>query len=377
MDRFSVCIIGAGVIGLAIAERLGRSRLKAHNDIVLLEQEPAFGQHISSRHSEVIHAGIYYPQDSLKAEYCVRGRSLLYEFCRKHRVPYKKIGKCIVTNEADTSNLEMLHKNADANGVADLEYWSEKKLKSEEPRLSARHGIYSPSTGIIDSHAYMQTLLNLATDHNVVFAPNTRVTEITKTNETFSVCTALGNQASPESYTFECNVVINCAGLYAQSIAHKIDQVIAESIPALYLCKGDYFSYSKRNPFKHLVYPMPEKNTVGLGIHSTHDLVGQLRFGPDTEYVSEITYDIEASKKKQFTESIRQYFPSIETEDLQPAYSGIRPKISGPTEPPADFVIQDSSSHGVDNLVQLFGIESPGLTSSLAIAEAVLRQLKH
>ncbi len=376
MDRFSVCIIGAGVIGLAIAERLGRSHFKEHSDIVLLEQEPAFGQHTSSRHSEVIHAGIYYPQNSLKAEYCVQGQSLLYEFCKKYDVPHQKIGKCIVTNEVDTLSLEALKRNANANGVTDLEYWDAAKLQGEEPSLSARHAIHSPSTGIIDSHTYMRTLHGLATDNGVVFAANTRVLTITKPNETFYVHTSIGNQPTPEDYTFACNAVINCAGPSAQSIAGKIDRVITESIPALYLCKGDYFAYSKRNPFKHLIYPMPEKNTVGLGIHSTQDLSGRLRFGPDTEYVADVTYDIDASKKEHFAESIRQYFPRVETEDLQPAYSGIRPKIAGPAEPPADFMIQDSDTHGVDNLVQLFGIESPGLTSSLAIAEAVFQQLK-
>ena len=377
MDRFSVCIIGAGVIGLAIAERLSNSGLKDSNDIVLLEQESAFGQHTSSRHSEVIHAGIYYPQDSLKAKYCVRGRSLLYEFCKKYEVPHRQIGKCIVTKSVNTSSLEILKRNANANGVTDLEYWNEEKLKAEEPSLSASHAIYSPSTGIIDSHTYMQTLHNLATDNGVVFAPNTQVLEIRKTKETFLVYTSIGNQPIPENYTFQCDAVINCAGLSAQSIACKIDQVIAESIPSLHLCKGDYFSYNKRNPFKHLIYPMPEENTVGLGVHSTQDLSGQLRFGPDTEYVTDVAYDIDASKNVKFAESIREYFPSIDANDLQPAYSGIRPKISGSTEPPADFVIQDSNSHGVDNLVQLFGIESPGLTSSLAIAEAVIQKLKN
>lgn len=375
MDRFSVCIVGAGVIGLAIAEQLSKSKSIDPEKIVLLEQESAFGQHISSRHSEVIHAGIYYPSNSLKAKFCVRGRELLYEHCESFNVPFKKIGKCIVASEEEMASLEALQQAAANNGVNDLQYWEGSKLRSEEPAVSAMHALYSPSTGIIDSHSYMQSLYQLATSRGVLFAPYTKVNAIDYDGSGFQLDTTITGKTKEETYSFRSEVLVNCAGLSAQALAEKIPGIDPSIIPALHLCKGDYFTYSKKNPFNHLIYPLPEKNTTGLGIHSTQDLSGQLRFGPDTEYVQEVNYDIDVSKKERFANAIRSYFPTVSAEHLQPAYSGIRPKLSAQGETASDFVIQTSAQHRIDNLIQLFGIESPGLTSSLAIAEHITMEL--
>lgn len=387
MDRFGVCIAGAGVIGLAIANHLSRSRQFRADSIVIVDTETDFGRQTSSRNSEVIHAGIYYPQDSLKARLCVRGKQLLYEYCKTREVPFNKIGKCILSNEGSTDSLEQLRQRAERNGVSDLELWSKSRLSAAEPAVSATSALFSPSTGIIDSHSYMQSLLHQAQDRGVIFAPRTRIEAVARSGQDFHITTMIdageGNDCNSEPYSLSCEIFINCAGLQAQELARKTEGVNADSIPALYPCKGDYFSYAGKNPFQHLIYPLPEPNTQGLGIHSTTDLSGQLRFGPDTEYVSELNYDIDAGKSIRFAQAIAQYFPQIDAAKLLPSYSGIRPKLAGPGMEVADFVIQTAANEsGTESrashptgLVQLFGIESPGLTASLAIAEYVEARL--
>ncbi|MBT8145259.1 MAG: NAD(P)/FAD-dependent oxidoreductase [Gammaproteobacteria bacterium] len=372
-DHFDVAIIGAGVIGLAIAQRLSTADFMSNRSVLLLDQETSFGHHTSSRNSEVIHAGLYYPSGSMKAHLCVRGKELLYEHCQQFHVPHRQLGKLIVAGSAETGELERLMNQGNVNGVADLVILEGDELAALEPAVSGTAALFSPSSGIIDAHEFMVSLLRLAEDHGAVFAPRTRVVAVDTADGDFSVETQI---AGDTRYQFRCTSVINCAGLEATLLARKIDGVDEAVIPELHLCKGDYFSYQGASPFKHLIYPLPESNTVGLGIHATLDLAGRIRFGPDTTYLSDIDYRVRADKAAAFAEAISSYFPSIETSRLNPDYSGIRPKLAGPGESPADFMIQQVDQHGVPGLIQLFGIESPGLTASLAIAEQVRDSLQ-
>lgn len=370
-DSFDICVIGAGVIGLAIAYELAKKYKNKDVGIVILERESSFGHHVSSRNSEVIHAGIYYPTGSLKAEFCVTGKELLYSHCEQFDIPYQKIGKLIVAKHTEIDALAQLQQKAIANGVLDLQLLDRDQLQRLEPYIEADAALHSPSTGIIDSHSYMQSLLHLAENLGVHFSPYSRVEKIDTEADDFVVHCQLDENRNPEQYQFSCSQVINAAGLEAQSIAHAVSAVTASTIPTLHYCKGDYFDYRGRNPFSHLVYPMPEANTAGLGIHATMDMSSQLKFGPDTEYIERIDFEIDGNKAKAFAKSISSYFPAINSSDLKPAYAGIRPKLSGLGETAADFEIQGQDVHGVPGLIQLFGIESPGLTASLAIAQHI------
>ena len=377
MDSFDVCIAGAGVVGLGIAYQLSRSERYRSKSIAILDSESDFGRVTSSRNSEVIHAGIYYPENSLKALLCVEGKALLYEFLEENALPYKKTGKLIVAQKGEEQGLLEIKMNAERNQVTDLEWVDQKKLRSIEPNLSATAALHSPSTGIIDSHSYMKTLLWYAEDNGAYFAPHTQVDQVEKVGPNFLVTTKIRQKLrKAETYKFLCNEFINSAGLKAQQLARKIIGMDTSNVPALYPCKGDYFSYNGKSPFKHLIYPVPEKNHTGLGIHSTLDMSGQTRFGPDTQYINKIDYEIDPGKVDAFALSIAKYFPEIEPAQLQPAYSGVRPKISGPGSIAADFSIQGPDKHGVEGLVQLFGMESPALTASLAIAKYVEAILK-
>lgn len=371
MDRFDVCIVGAGVVGLAIAYRLANAPGGRERSIVILERESSFGQHTSSRNSEVIHAGIYYATGSLKADLCVRGKQMLYQHCEKFNVAHRRIGKFIVANSNERDQLEVIKLKAEENGVDDLGWVEGSKLKNIEPALSTDLALFSPSTGIIDSHGYMQNLLHLCQNQGVEFAPRTRATAAEKKSDVYLVHTAIGLPGQEEAYSFECGLLINSAGLYAQEFAASVAGFDVAALPKRNLCKGDYFSYNGRSPFKHLIYPLPEPNQLGLGVHATLDLSSQLRFGPDTNYVEQINYDIDAGKAEQFAAAIAKYFPAIDARDLSPSYSGIRPKLAAAGEPAADFVIDDGSDSGFEGLIQLFGFESPGLSASLAIAERV------
>lgn len=370
MERFDYCIIGAGVIGLATAYKLSLQYPKA--SILLIESHHQFGQETSSRNSEVIHAGIYYSPNSLKAELCRLGKEQLYDFCKNYSVPYQAIGKLIIASQQDElAQLENLHTNAGENGV-ELTLLNGAQCKSLEPKINAHSALYSATTGIIDSHTFMQTLLTLAEQEGLVYSPNTQFIRAEKQNRGFLL--ELNTADGP--FKCETNHLINCAGLFATQLAAQIDALDKNMIPQYHYCRGHYYSYTGKAPFSHLIYPLPNKNTSGLGIHATLDLSGQVRFGPDTQYIDQIDYSFPENEtpplKEKFATSIRRYFPGLDSERLQASYSGIRPKLSGANEPAQDFMIQDQQDHQVEGLVNLFGIESPGLTSSLAIADRVI-----
>lgn len=372
-DYFDVAVIGAGVVGLAIAQQLAAAPFMCDRSLVVLDQEQAIGQHTSSRNSEVIHAGIYYPAGSLKARLCVRGRHLLYAHCERYQVPHRRTGKLIVASQSDCDALQALLARAQANGVTDLQLIDRAALRRLEDQVVGAAALFSPSSGIVDSHSYMANLLRLAEGDGAIFAPRSRVDAIHHTAEGFRVDARIGTgkHFTDEAYCFYAGIVINCAGLDAVNLARRIDGVSPASIPDLFFCKGDYFSYEGKAPFRHLIYPLPERHTAGLGIHATLDLAGRVRFGPDTEYVDHVHYAIDPEKRHVFAEAIRGYFTGVDSSRLTPDYAGVRPKLAGKDQPAADFLIQDYSSHKVPGLIQLFGIESPGLTASLALGEHV------
>ena len=361
-EQLDCVVIGAGVVGLAIA----RSMAMAGRAVVVLEREDRIGMHSSSRNSEVIHAGLYYGSDSLKAELCVAGKNLLYAYCDERRVPVKRIGKLIVASgDGELERLHAIHAQAENNGVDDLQQLSARRVQEIEPAVICADALLSPSTGIIDSHAYMLALQGDIEASGGVVVCNSEVTEVAVHNEGFFL-----RLASTKDEEFVCNTLINSAGHDAQAIARLAG---AAEPPTRYLAKGEYYAYQGRSPFNHLVYPLPIEG--GLGIHATNDLGGAARFGPDVSWVDEINYDFDEGRKADFIDAIRQYFPSVNEDRLVPAYTGIRSKLAGPGDPAADFVIQNEEEHGLPGLVNLFGIDSPGLTSSLAIGEYVKRLL--
>lgn len=364
MDHVDTCVIGGGVVGLAIARRLA-----VHSsELFVLEQEAAFGQGVSSRNSEVIHAGIYYKQDSLKSRLCLRGKELLYEYCAQRGIAHRRCGKLIVATETSEEEiLDGIDDTAKKNGVVDLQRWSASKISKREPAASATAALFSPSTGIVSSHELMATYLADMSNENGQLVLQTKVVSISKRGDNFFVSCEIDG----EKYEFTTRVLVNSAGLGAQRIAERCDFLKLDQIPSLYLCKGNYFVYAGKNPFSHLIYPVPEKTGAGLGVHATIDLGGQLKFGPDVEYLDAEDYGVNISRKADYVEAIRRYFPSLDANLLNPGYVGIRPKLQGPGDPVRDFEIQTSETHGIGGFVQLFGIESPGLTSSLAIGEYV------
>ncbi|CAN0624089.1 2-hydroxyglutarate dehydrogenase [Burkholderia multivorans] len=362
MEQTDCVVIGAGVVGLAIARELAaRGR-----ETLVLEAADAIGTGTSSRNSEVIHAGLYYPTGSLKALACVRGRDLLYEFCETHHVPHRRVGKLLVaTSAAQVKQLKAIAARAEENGVLDLMPMSRGEAQTLEPALECVEALFSPSTGIIDSHQLMLALLGDAERGGAMCALKSPVESIEVVGcERFVVRT--GGDTPTE---IEAKCVINSAGLGAQSLARRTRGLDPRWVPPLYLARGNYFSLSGRSPFKHLVYPMPDR--AGLGVHLTLDLAGQARFGPDVEWIDTPNYDVDPARAQGFYASIRAYWPDLPDDALQPAYAGIRPKLAGPGEPAADFVVQGAAQHGVRGLVNLFGIESPGLTASLALAQRV------
>jgi len=318
----------------------------------------------------VIHAGLYYAPGSLKAELCLEGRERLYAWCREHRVAHRRIGKLLVAVEAaEIAKLEQLQRNAQACGVHDLQPIEQKRLSELEPAVRGACALLSPSTGIIDSHAYLQSLLAAAEQRGAQLVLHTRVERLQHDGDGWIANGSSGG----EPFQLKAQRVINAGGLFAQQLANHTQGLLG--VPKLHLCQGRYFSYRGRSPFQHLIYPMPEANTAGLGIHATLDLGGQLRFGPDTQYLERIDYRVDEQLREPFATAIRRYFPTLDSARLAPGYSGIRPKLAGIGEPAADFLIQTAGEHGLPGLVNLFGIESPGLTASLAIAERVARGL--
>jgi L-2-hydroxyglutarate oxidase LhgO len=376
MENFDHCIIGAGVVGLAIAFKL--SQRLPETKILLIESHHQFGTETSSRNSEVIHAGIYYPENSLKAELCLNGSKQLYQFCQDYAVPYQRIGKLIIaSDDNDIEKLEGIYRNAHQNNVS-LNLLNQKDCHKLEPSVSAKAALISPNTGIIDSHQYMQTLLTLAEQQGVLYSPNTQFLDAEENTQGFKV--RVNTADGP--FSFSCQQLINSAGLHAPEVAKRISASnmvateIADSmrslIPEYHLCRGQYYSYQDKAPFSHLIYPIPNQNTAGLGIHATLDLSGQVRFGPDVEFIKTLDYSLDESRKKYFIEAIKRYFPNLDSGKLIPSYCGIRPKLTGSNASAADFIIQTFKEHNVLGLINLFGIESPGLTSSLAIADRVI-----
>lgn len=366
MTSVDCLVIGAGVIGLACASRLARSGL----GVLLVEQERWIGSHTSSRNSEVIHAGIYYPPGSLKAELCVKGRELLYRWCADHHVEHQRIGKLLVAvSQSEVTVLEGLQQNAIRSAVESLQDIDEKQLRKMEPAVAGVAALLSPETGIIDSHGYLQSLLGDAQRHGADLALDTRISRVQHNG----VCWEVEGTSCGEVFSMTVQRVINAAGVFASQVASRIDGLDQRYIPETKWCRGRYFTYSGRSPFSHLVYPMPEVNTAGLGVHATLDMGGQVRFGPDVAWTDSIDYQVEAHLKDDFAHAIQRYFPGLDKDRLTPGYCGIRPKLSGPGQAAADFSIQGVETHGLPGLVNLYGIESPGLTASLAIAEHVAR----
>lgn len=364
MDTVDAIVVGAGVVGLAI----GRALALAGREVVVLEAADAIGTGTSSRNSEVIHAGIYYPPGSLKAELCVRGRRALYAYCESHGVPHARLGKLIVASNADeVSYLDKLATTGAANGVDDLRLIDRAGVKALEPALDVHAALLSPSTGIVDSHGLMLALRGDMEAAGGMLALSSPFAGAEPFAGGLKVRTS-----GPEAMELGCRLLVNAAGLDAPDLAHAVAGMPPDLVPRQILAKGNYFTCTRKVPFRHLIYPVPE--TGGLGTHLTLDLGGQGRFGPDVEWVETRAYEVDPARKASMMGSIRRYWPDVREEDLAPGYSGIRPKLSGPGEPAADFVIQGPAAHGVAGLVNLFGIESPGLTSALAIADRVLEE---
>jgi L-2-hydroxyglutarate oxidase LhgO len=354
-------VIGAGVIGLAVARALAQ----AGHEVLVLETARQIGTETSSRNSEVIHAGLHYPNGSLKAWACVRGRQLLYDYCAGHGVPHRRLGKLTVAcDEAELATLDAIKRKAEGNGVDDLEWVEAEELRRLEPELRCLRAFHSPSTGIIDSHALMLAYQGDAEAAGAAIAFRAPVVGGRVTEHGF-----LLDVGGDDPMTLECRLLVNSAGLGAPGLARRIAGIPPATIPRDYYCRGVYFTLAGRAPFRRLVYPVPEH--AGLGVHLTLDLAGQAKFGPDTEWIDGVDYTVDPRRGDRFYAAIRRYWPGLKDGTLQPGYAGIRPKISGPDEPAADFVVQGPEAHGIPGLVNLYGIESPGLTASLAIADHV------
>jgi L-2-hydroxyglutarate oxidase LhgO len=356
-------VIGAGVVGLAIAANLAQSGL----EVVILDREASYGSITSARNSEVIHAGIYYAAGSLKAQFCVSGRQALYRYCQDRHIGHEPCGKLIVaTNESQVSELASIRQHAQVNGVSDITQLSQQEARSLEPDLSCLAALHSPSTGIIDSHGLMLNLLGDAEAHGAVLALHAPVVGIAPlpSGGGYEVCVSGDNAMKLTS-----RLVINAAGHGACEIAMQLEALPEGMCPEPILSKGNYFRLQGKAPFSRLIYPVPEVG--GLGVHITIDLAGQARFGPDVEPVNEEEYSVDPSRSAGFYAAVRQYWPGLPDDSLTPDYAGIRPKIRWQNSLYNDFLITSARDHGLPGLVNLFGIESPGLTSCLAIAEHV------
>ena len=361
MDRVECVVIGAGVIGLAVARALAmRGR-----EVIVLERHDVIGSEVSSRNSGVIHAGLYYPTGSLKARACVAGKHALYEFCASHGVAHARTGKLVVATEDDQLDaMDVLMERARANGVGDLVRLDPKEARELEPEVACVGALLSPSTGIIDVHDYMLALEGDAGAGGACVALGSPCLAGAVRDDGIRI-----DVGGTEPASLVGDIVVNAAALGAQEVARSIEGLDPSHIPRLYYAKGNYFYLTGRSPFSRLVYPMP--SDAWLGVHVGLDLGGRCRFGPDLHWIDTLDYDVDNARLERFYASIRRYYPALRDGALQPDYTGIRPKIYGPGETAPDFVIQGAETHGVDGLVHLFGIESPGLTSSLAIAEEV------
>jgi L-2-hydroxyglutarate oxidase LhgO len=373
MNDPAITIIGAGVVGLAIASELS----KTYKNIIVLERLNSFGQETSSRNSEVIHGGMYYTADSLKARLCVEGRHLLYEYCQKNNIPHKKTGKLIVaTEKEEVADLESLLKLGQSNGVENLCMFSQKELRKMEPNISGIAALYSPETGILDTHRLMQSFYDTAKANGAILVFDAEVVGIAKTDHAYNI--AVKNRQ--ETISLESKIVINSAGLDADRIAEMAGMDIDGLNYRLHYCKGEYFRINpeKSRLINRLVYPVPKPKSSGLGIHATLDLAGSMRLGPDDAYMHnrEKDYSVNSAKRDVFCASARRFLPFINEGDLMPDTSGIRPKLQAEGEQFRDFIIKEETEIGFEGFLNLIGIESPGLTSALAISRFISGSVK-
>jgi L-2-hydroxyglutarate oxidase LhgO len=366
MDTIEAIVIGAGVVGLAVARALARQGIET----IVLERHDRPGQETTSRNSGVIHSGIYYPTGSMKALMCVRGRNQLYAFCADRGIAHNRCGKIIVAGEAEVPALRALQAKAIANGVSDLVMLDRQQVRELEPQVRCAAGLLSPSTGIVDVHELLLALIADLEASGGALVLQSRVEEAEVTQDGFVLTVTDGDGSTS---TVACKHLVNCAGLAALPLLGRIRGFPREKVRTPYYAKGNYFACHGVKPFKHLVYPMP--NNAGLGVHATLDLDGTTRFGPDVEWVDQPEYSVDARRADSFYAAIREYWPTIPPGSLQPAYAGVRPKLVGPGASAGDFEIEGPAQHGVAGLISLLGIESPGLTSSLAIGELVAGQL--
>ncbi|GGD82620.1 NAD(P)/FAD-dependent oxidoreductase [Croceicoccus mobilis] len=364
-EEVGAIVVGAGVVGLAVARALAL----AGKAPLILDGEDHFGSWTSSRNSEVIHAGIYYPEGSLKARLCVEGRQMLYDFCAQAGVPHRRLGKLVFAHgAAQFGELETILKRAEGAGVRDLRFLSRTEAQGLEPELDCAGALFSPSTGIIDSHALMLALLGVAEAHDAMLVTGSRVTHVTRAGGLWQMW--LEGMDEP---VVSAPLLVNSAGLKAQSLARATEGLDPAHVPPIHYARGVYFTYAGKLPFSHLIYPVPEPG--GLGTHLTLDIAGQARFGPDVEWIEEVDYTVDPARHERFADAARRIWPALDPERLQPGYAGVRPKLSRPGEAAADFVISGPDDHGCEGLVNLFGIESPGLTASMAIAREVAAKL--
>lgn len=370
MDSVDAVVIGAGVVGLAVGRALARSG----QETIVLERANAIGTGTSSRNSEVIHAGLYYPSGSLKARLCVAGRDMLYAFCESHGVAHRRCGKLVVATSSDQhAALRVTQGRAAANGVL-LQWLDADAARALEPSLHCTAALLSPDTGIVDSHALMLAMQGDLEGDGGALALQSPATAVRREGDRLVV--GIGGESPMQ---LAARVVVNAAGLWAPALAEHMPDLATAHRPRAFHAKGSYFALAGRAPFNRLIYPVPEQ--AGLGVHLTLDLAGQARFGPDVQWLpsgepDEIDYRVDPSRAEGFYAEIRRYWPDLRDGALLPAYSGVRPKLHGPGEAAGDFVLQGAAEHGVPGLVNLFGIESPGLTASLAIADEVMAKLR-
>ena len=365
MEKVKITIIGSGVVGLAVAARLAP---QFGHELLVVERHESYGRETSSRNSEVIHAGIYYPPHSLKARLCVQGRRRLYALCRKYDIPHRQLGKLIVAVTADEEKqLEFNLAHGRENGVDDLELITAARCRQLEPAVKARMGLFSPSTGIIDSHSLMRFFHQQAKSLGATFAFNTEIKSIEAAARGYILKT------TSDSFSFLSETIINCAGLDATILSRKT----GIPTPPIHYAKGCYFSYTGKSPVKHLVYPVPPAGGHGLGIHATLDLGGRLRFGPDLEYLEKPDYQVDSSRRNLFCQAVKRYLPDLDEKRLEPEMAGIRPRLQGPGDECRDFIIREEKAAGFPGFINLLGIESPGLTAAPAIAEEVADLLRY
>ena len=374
MEQVDCVVIGAGVVGLAVAREMALQG----RETILLEREGSFGTISSARNSEVIHAGIYYPKDSLKAKLCVEGNRLLYEYCRTHQVGTQPYGKLIVADETQINDLQAILYKAQNNGVPEIKMISGEEAKQLEPKLKCSAAILSASTGIVDSHAYMLSLLGGFEDAGGMIAYHSPLMSAKPIGHSAEGGFEL-SIGGPDGMKLQTKLLINCAGMSAPAIAQKIEGLNKDQIPQAYFAKGNYFSLSGKSPFTHLIYPIPEPG--GLGVHLTLDMGGQAKFGPDVEWLDiqnegHIDYTVDPKRGESFYEAVRRYWPELKDNSLQPDYSGVRAKIVPPNSPAGDFCFNAPQDHGLQGLYNLYGFESPGLTSSIAIARYLEEKIK-